>query len=221
MSANPKTKSLRWFLLGVGTVAALATLFVVVFFPPCFFYSIARQVDRMTTTVLLVRHAEKGPRSDDSHEADLRWPLCNPLGNDRAQELAHVAGRAGVNVIYHTEFDRTRLTIEPLDAVVSGNVTHQYAARDLDALVSDISLDVGKVIVVAGHGDTVPRIIEKLGVKTQLDGLDENGNIPDNEYDNLYVVTTTCSCGVKVAHLKYGRPSPLTDPEARQCSGEN
>jgi phosphohistidine phosphatase SixA len=216
MSANPKTKSLRWYFLGVGSVALLVTLFVVIFFPPCFFYSIARKADKVTTTVLLVRHAEKNTNAEyDTHDQDR--PLCQP-GTDRAQELAHVAGRAGVNVIYHTEFDRTRLTIEPLDAVVSDNVTHQYAARDLDALVSDIRLDVGKVIVVAGHGDTVPSIIEKLGVKTQLDGLDDTGHIPNNEYDNLYVVTLTCSCGTKVAHLKYGRPSPLTEDEEADCA---
>jgi phosphohistidine phosphatase SixA len=208
MSANPKTKTLRWFLFGVAASIILAIIVIVVVFPPCFF---SAWYDTKTT-VLLVRHAEKVTRTmADDHER----PLCNPFGTDRARELAHVAGGAGVNVIYHTEFLRTQQTIGPLDDAVSGNTTQSYRANDVQALARDI-LDHhrGEVVVVAGHGNTVPQTIEALGGPRLPD-------IADDDYDNLYVVTVTCACGTRLTQLQYGRTSPLTPDEARQCVGEN
>jgi phosphohistidine phosphatase SixA len=215
MSANPKTKPLRWFFFGVAVVVVPTITAIVVSLPPCFF---SAWFDTKTT-VLLVRHAEKGPMPDDSNDPvvnDKAQPLCEPLGADRARELVHVAGAAGVRVIYHTEYLRTQRTIGPLDDAIPNNTTQQFNKDDWGMLVEDIKQHhMGEVVLFAGHGDTVPRIIEGLGGPQQPD------QIPYNEYDNLYVVTFTCSCGTRVTHLKYGRPSPLTETEARQCSGEN
>ena len=43
--------------------------------------------------------------------------------------------------------------------------------------------DVGKVILVIGHSNTIPVIIKKLGVKNQ-----PIPDIPDNKFDNLFIV---------------------------------
>jgi len=43
--------------------------------------------------------------------------------------------------------------------------------------------DVGKVILVIGHSNTIPVIIKKLEVKNQpIPG------IPDNKFDNLFIL---------------------------------
>ena len=70
-----------------------------------------------STTVLLVRHAEKTSAATD--------PPLSVAGKARARVLAHVAGSAGVNAIYHTQFQRTQQTVKPL-AVAQGLTPIQH-----------------------------------------------------------------------------------------------
>ena len=44
--------------------------------------------------------------------------------------------------------------------------------------------DIGKNILVIGHSNIIPFIIRKLGMKNY-----PKENIPDNEFDNLFLVT--------------------------------
>jgi phosphohistidine phosphatase SixA len=152
---------------------------------------------RQTTVVLVIRHAEKVDNTKDS-------PLTDD-GRARAQELVHVAQKAGVAAIYATEILRTQLTVQPLAARLGLAVT-QVDHGDTDGLISRIWRDHrGQVILVAGHSPTVPEIIEKLGGGSIAP-------ITEDRYDNLFMVIIPWLGSAKTVHLKYGKPTPPVAP---------
>ena len=199
MSANPKRKALLWFLLG-ALVVAVVTPAIGLTLRPCFLFD-------TKTTVILVRHAEKqGTPGDDVENppnSGLYGPeLTDPEGVARAQELAHVAGESGVKAIYHTEFIRTKRTIEPLAELT--NIRPQKFEREhTDDLVNDIRNNHrGEVVVVASHGDKVNHIIHSFTGQRLMPDIDPG------DFDNLYVVTVSCRLPPRVVLLKYGQQTP-------------
>lgn len=178
---------LRWpvYLLIPGLTVALCITFYLCFYSP-------------VTTVLIVRHAEKGttPPNDP--------PLTtepNGGGAARAQALARVAADANVRAVYATEFARTQQTVQPLATQLGLSVT-QLNAGDTDALVNHIlSNHRGETVLVAGHSNTVPQIIDKL----------QGGQVTpvaETEFDKLFVVTVYRWRRAKVVQLRYGNPNP-------------
>lgn len=148
-----------------------------------------------TTTILLVRHAE---RDDGS---------LNEAGLERAAELAHVARKAGVTAIYTTDTERTRQTAQPLadalalDPLIYGNSTPEQ----IEAFAADLKANhAGEVVLVVSHNPTVSTIIDALGGDA---GECSIGTAYD-EYDDLCVVTLHGADAVEVVNLQYGRPSP-------------
>ena len=145
------------------------------------------------TTVLIVRHAEKESSATD--------PPLSAVGKARARVLAHVAGSAGVRAVFHTQYRRTLETVEPLAAQLNLSPI-QHAAADTPGLVSTIRTSwSGKTILVAGHSNTVPEIVKALtGVAME--------DIPDAQFDNLYVVVLPAGGPAGLTHLKYGARTP-------------
>lgn len=153
---------------------------------------------RPITTVIVVRHAEKNiePSNPD--------PDLSPLGQARAQELARMFGDAGVKAIYATQFKRTQQTVKPL-ADRLGLTANVEDAKNTQELIRQIlTTHRGQVIFVAGHNNTAPEIVKALG----------GGDfpvIPENEFDNLFIVTVYRFGRAKVVKLKYGSVSPPGD----------
>ncbi len=146
---------------------------------------------KQTTVVFVIRHAEKAGANDA--------PL-SAAGLARAQTLVHVAGEAGVEAIYATQFRRTRQTVEPLASHLGISIT-QVNANDVDGLIQQLWRDhAGRVVLIAGHSDTVPQIIEKLGGG-------RIAPIAEDKFDNLFIVAIPWIGGVKTVHLKYGNKS--------------
>ena len=154
-----------------------------------------------TTTVLIVRHAEKEAWPE-------RDPPLSPAGRQRAQELARVASHAGVSVIFATEFVRTQQTVQPL-AVQLGVRLILTDAADVNGLVSEILSRRGSTILVAGHSNTVPQIVEGLGGGTVAP-------IADNEFDHLFVVFIPRWGSTRVVALQYGDRSGVAPVLAGQ-----
>lgn len=143
------------------------------------------------TTVFLVRHAEKGRFPEDD-------PYLNDKGKERAVVLAHVLEEAGVTAIYATQYRRTQETVQPL-ADRLGLEISVVAAKNRDGLAGMILREhAGEVVLVVGHSNTVPDIIEALGAG-RVEPIEE-----EREYDNLYVVTVGADSGASVLVLKYG-----------------
>jgi broad specificity phosphatase PhoE len=152
---------------------------------------VAQTADSPPTTVLLVRHAEQAAQTGD--------PPLSADGQARAQALVHVVGDAGVTAVYATEFLRTQQTVQPL-ATYLGLPVNEVNADDVEGLVAQVlSEHAGKVVLIAGHGPTVPAIIREFGG-------DPMPPIPGNEFDNLFIVTVHGFGEAKVLNLNYGDP---------------
>lgn len=133
-----------------------------------------------------MRHAEK---ADGGRNPDL-----SSSGHDRATALANVVRDARVEAVYATQFKRTQLTVNPL-AKQTNLVPIVVDADDTNGLAALIRRDhFGKVVLVAAHSNTVPRIIAALG-GPPLPEIDED------TFDDLYVVTVAAT--TSVVHLKY------------------
>lgn len=145
-----------------------------------------------TTTIILVRHAEKASEGGSD-------PRLTPEGKLRAFTLAQVAGKADVAAIYATQYKRTKATARPLADQLDLELKIIEAA-DLDALHDNVmESHRGEVIVIVGHSNTVPELI-RLFSGTEVPA------IPEDEYANLYVVTIPWFGKSKVLRLAFGEP---------------
>lgn len=127
--------------------------------------------------VFLVRHAE---RLDDSRDSPL-----SAVGEERARLLARTLAGAGVTTIYTTEFRRTRQTAAPLAAalglapvVVSGTTAASTVEETMRRIRAHGPEDV---ILVVGHSNTVPMLLQALGHADSV-------SIADDQYGDLFVV---------------------------------
>ena len=174
------------------TIIVFSALFAV--FGAVVLFAYFATFSRPVTTVILVRHAEKKiePNNQD--------PDLSPEGVERAVEIARVFGESGVNAIYATQFKRTQQTVKPLADRTTVPISLLDASQT-DQLVERIQTELrGKTLFVAGHNNTVPAIVSKLSGETYPD-------IPESEYDNLFVVTIYRFGKAKVLNLKYGTHS--------------
>ena len=144
------------------------------------------------TTLFIARHGEYvADRSDD--------PQLNSVGLERAKELARVLDHVDIDVVYATQFARTRQTAQPA-ASSRGLAVHQFDADEVDSLIGKIlSVHGGQEVLIVAHGDTAPRIIKSL--RGRVDSLARN-----SDYDDLFVVTPAGEGEPRVLHLKYGEP---------------
>ncbi len=155
-----------------------------------------------TTTIYLVRHAEKQAQ-DPSKPMASNDVLLSDSGHDRARVLRDSMQAKKLNAIFATTVRRTQQTVEPTAQLKNLPVT-QYTATQpaADALIDSLSAIKGKNFLVAGHSNTVPAMVRHLGLPCSF-----AGNIPDNDYDNLFIITI--KKGVKtVRETTYGAISP-------------
>lgn len=155
------------------------------------------QSEFKVTTVYLVRHAEKAaqPAAD---------PPLTEAGSKRAEALAQKLSKAGIKTILTSQFQRTKLTAEPLAKQLSITATvipvamSTMNSRELSPEylkdMSDRATSGGNTLIV-GHSNTVPELIKALGG-------DIVPTIDDATYDDLFVVTVYAKGKAKVAHLK-------------------
>lgn len=145
-----------------------------------------------TTTIVLVRHAERPPGAD---------PDLSPEGRQRAGDLARALERADVRAIFHTTFKRTRQTAESLAARTGVTLTEVPVAADATAHVTDVVQRMlafgGKTVVYVGHSNTVPAVIAALGITPAP-------TIPETEYNHFYIVTKRKG-STGLVEVRYGR----------------
>jgi broad specificity phosphatase PhoE len=165
-------------------------------------------MSHMSTIVLVIRHAEKNEFANCSPSSIYGSPNSSLIlvngENPRAQELVHVCADIGIAAIYASEFCRTQLTVKPLadHLRLPIQIVDQYPADRISNLVRTVMGKYkGKIVLIAGHLDTVPMIIKELS------GVTIN-RINNNEFDNLFVVVIPKWFGKpKVIHLRYGEKS--------------
>jgi broad specificity phosphatase PhoE len=157
--------------------------------------------DRGETTVYLVRHAEKSPENPSD-------PELSAIGYARADSLAEQLKEAGVNVIITTQLRRTGLTARPLarmrgivpEVVPTGSSTSAH----IDSVAAAVLRHPGATILIVGHSNTIGHIARKLGG-------DPIGDLCDNEYSNLIILSMPRAKPTKMLVEKYGPPDPAGD----------
>ncbi|MBL0123510.1 MAG: histidine phosphatase family protein [Betaproteobacteria bacterium] len=137
--------------------------------------------------VYVVRHGEK---LDDSKD-----PPLSVAGQERAARLARMLAASGVRGIYTTQYQRTILHAAPVARAL--NVTPiVHPAADTPGLAKKIAAyGADEVVLVVGHGNTVPEILKALGHSNPV-------KIDETEFDNLFVLVPGIKAPV-VVRLKY------------------
>jgi 2,3-bisphosphoglycerate-dependent phosphoglycerate mutase len=156
-----------------------------------FLIGTAAYAQKPVTTFILLRHAEKA----NDATAD---PELSEAGKKRAQSLAKFLAKTKVTAIYSTAYKRTRSTVAPL-AKAKGLTVGTYnpaKPEELDAMIQKYS---GGIIVIVGHSNTTPALINFLtGHENEYKTFD------DSEYGNLVIVPVTeRGRDVKVIWLTY------------------
>jgi broad specificity phosphatase PhoE len=141
------------------------------------------------TTVILVRHAEKSTTPKDD-------PVLTDAGKTRAAHLADMLANAGVQAIYTSQFERTKLTAEPTAKKLAINATVIDAAKSDDFANAIRSKNSGQTVLVVGHSNTLPEIIHALN-GPEIPELD------DNEYDSFFVLSVPETGESKLLKLKF------------------
>lgn len=153
------------------------------------------------TTVLLVRHAEKLLTGGD---VDL-----TEAGRARARELVGVVEGAGLDLAIASQYKRTQQTIEP--AVAELDLPTLELLEPVDVAKAILTDHRGKTVLVAGHSNTVPQIVEALGAPSLCPPfeIDEKHGcmIPDPEYHHFFVVTVPAEGTPTVVRVRYGLDS--------------
>jgi len=143
------------------------------------------------TTLFIIRHADRAGTAD----------ALSPAGDTRARELVHVFGKSSLGGIYTSNTVRARATAAQL-ATALGITPVERSPTDSAGLVQDVlAHHRGKAVLIVGHSNTVPEIIEAAGGPSTV-------TIAENEFDDLFVVQVTGSGPATLVNLQYGASSP-------------
>jgi broad specificity phosphatase PhoE len=154
------------------------------------------------TTVVIVRHGEKAaaPAND---------PVLSEAGQARASALATALAGANVQAVIVTPFQRTQLTAAP--TATARGLTPQVVAIS-PTHVADVAKAVrehkGKVVLVVGHSNTVPAIVNALGGPKLPD-------LCDAEYAQLFTLVLQEQGPTVLVRGIYGAPDA---PTAGDCA---
>lgn len=129
-----------------------------------------------TTTIYLVRHAEKDLQDKGQD------PALTTEGKARAQRLPEVLEGIPLHAIYSTSFQRNLNTVKPL-ADQRGLRVQLYEGQDSNELVKELPENYrGETVLICGHSNTLLPMIKELGLTPPLD------SIGDSEHDKLFKV---------------------------------
>lgn len=128
-----------------------------------------------TTTIILVRHAEK----DTIGGKD---PQLSVTGRARAEKIPTLFKDAKPDLFYSTPYIRTRQTLMPW-AKMAGQEIKAYDPSDLQLFANELKSLQGKTVVVAGHSNTTPVLVNLLL------GANKYQVMNDSDYSKLWIVT--------------------------------
>lgn len=151
------------------------------------------------STFYVVRHGEKVDNTAN--------PPLSVLGQERAEDLKTELANKGITEIYSTNYLRTKNTVKPL-ANSRGLVTKIYAVSPADSMgvfIEKLKQMKGKNVLIVGHSNTTKYVVNGLLERDTL-----RVDIPDNDFDNLYIVKRQFFSVRKMRFFAktYGKTSP-------------
>lgn len=141
------------------------------------------QAQSKTTTIILLRHAEKEvvTNGDKMMQAD---PPLSAEGKQRAENLVVALKDYLPVAIYSSNYERTRATVKPL-AARHGVEIQFYDPRNQQSFADLLRSLAGQTIVVVGHSNTIPALVNLLTGEQAYENLDET------VYNKIFVVSIT------------------------------
>ena len=162
------------FFLVRGAVLAAALPVLAIMLSAC--STVAPLTDRVATTFIVVRHAEKA--TDDAKD-----PSLSRLGRQRADLLAARLAQEPLVAAYATGFRRTRQTAQPAADAHDIAISAYDAQLPAAVFASQLRAAHGRgTVLVVGHSNTVPEIVAALS-GAPVDAMSEQ------QFDRLYRVS--------------------------------
>lgn len=134
-----------------------------------------------TNTYILLRHAEKDTSAAGSTMMKADPPLTQQ-GLARAEKLLTVLATYSPDAIYSTNYTRTKSTVIPLSKKFNKDIKI-YEPKELAIFAEKLLQEKGKTIIVAGHSNTTPQLVNLLIKEKKYANLDES------VYNQLWIVT--------------------------------
>ncbi|CAN5562397.1 phosphoglycerate mutase family protein [soil metagenome] len=128
----------------------------------------------ITTTIILLRHAEKETTGSD--------PSLSPAGLERSYKLQKTLPGYQPDQFYSTDYTRTKQTLTAW-ANATGKQIEIYDADQLTAFAEKLKKMQGKTVIVVGHSNTTPQLANLLTGKEKYKQLD------DNVYNKIWIIT--------------------------------
>lgn len=129
-----------------------------------------------TTTYYLIRHAEK-IRTDK----DNKNPNLSNQGLSRAKNWSEVFENIDFDFIYSTKYNRTIQTAQP--TANRENLEIQFYTPNSLYNAHFKETTKGKTVLIVGHSNTTPQLVNKILGTHKYDDIDDNNNA------NLYIIT--------------------------------
>lgn len=140
-----------------------------------------------STTVVLVRHAEKLSEERDAGLSE--------IGIAHAERLAEILEHTGIAAIYVSEARRTAETAAPV-AARTGLEPRVIEAERHQRLLRQLKWrHRSEVVLVVGHSNTVPLIAAGLGA--------EIGVVDAEDYSGLWIISFSRLRGTRLLTLRY------------------
>jgi hypothetical protein len=169
--------------------------------------SFANSPPGTTTTVILIRHAERDPGAD---------PPLNAEGQARAQILKEVLSEHGVTAIFSPELIRNMQTVEPIAAHLGIEVKHwnnaSYASTGAfaAAVADDILANyAGQTVLFVGNVGSA--MLGTTGINDELYKRFGGTGTAPNRYQDMYIFIIPDSGPTRIIKTIYGPKSSL-DP---------
>jgi phosphohistidine phosphatase SixA len=142
-------------------------------------------------TLYIVRHAEKNPGKDST---------LTPAGEERATQLAKLLRKKKIGKIYVTPYKRSFATARPLYEKSHIDTVHYRPDTTGVSLLQTIRAhgDGNTHLLIVGHSNTVIPLVKALGGSTTMT------EIPENEFDHLFILKVSADGTVSTTQKKYG-----------------
>ena len=123
---------------------------------------------------IIIRHAEKDTTVAGSQMMQADPPL-NSKGQERAQSIVRKFKQYKISTIYSTNYNRTRSTVLPLANTIGLSINN-YDPKQLKSFAEALITQANhsKTILVVGHSNTSPRLVNLLLGKDVYKDLDES-----------------------------------------------
>jgi len=128
-----------------------------------------------TSTVLLVRHASAGSRSD--WVGDDRARPLDSKGLEQSEQMVRLLSRFGVGRIVSADFVRCVQTVEPLSEAIGIPIEEEPLEGELgypgnEAAALEFVRSVGSpesAVVISSQGGVIPDVLERLAKEDEFD----------------------------------------------------